>query len=176
MALDPVPDDALAARARDGDADALGELFARHAGAVFATAYRLTTSHADADDIVQDVFVGLPEALRAYEPRGYFGAWIRRVGVRVALMKLRSSRRRREDAIDAAERLPLEQPSPVDRIAAQDAVLALPPALRAVFLLREVEGYSHAEIAQLLGISVGASMTRLSRAWDAVTDRLRKTT
>src|ERR1043165_8907600 len=95
MPLDVVSSesDTLAA-ARSGSADALGTLFARHAGLVYRVALRLTASDADAQDIVQDVFVGLPEALRGYEEHGSFEAWLKRVAVRCALMRMRAAERR----------------------------------------------------------------------------------
>jgi DNA-directed RNA polymerase specialized sigma24 family protein len=83
-------------------------------------------------------------------------------------MKLRSGERRRENAIDASD-LPPITPHPdadiIDRVAARRAILELPDTLRPIFILKEVEGYSHREIADLLGISPGASAVRLNRAW-----------
>lgn len=173
MTSENAPDDALATAARDGSAAALGELYRHHADAIFATAYRLTASEADADDVLQDVFVGLPEALRKYEPRGQFGAWLPRVAVRVALMKLRAERRRREDTIESADLVTRPAPADVDRIAARDAIAALPESLRTVFMLKEIEGYSHEEIAALLKITRGASTARLFRAWEFLSRRTR---
>ena len=164
-------DDDLAAAARNGDGGALGELYARHADSVFAAAFRLTGTREDAEDVLQDVFVGLPEALRSYESRGKFGAWLRQVAVRTALMRLRSRERLREDDIASIPEVAVQQRAEVDRIAAREAIMALPPALRTVFMLKEVEGYSHGEIGALLGISPGASAARLFRAWDVLFGR-----
>src|SRR5687767_2311860 len=80
--------------ARTGSPDALGRLFVRHASVVHRVALRLTSSHDDAQDIVQDVFVGLPEALRGYHEQGTFEAWLKRVTVRCTLMHMRSATRR----------------------------------------------------------------------------------
>ena len=149
---------------RAGSADALGRLFIEHAGGLLRVAERLTASAADAEDIVQDVFVGLPEALRRYEERGNFAAWLKRVTVRYALMHMRRDVRRAETPMEDA-------PEPFAEVrdhAAQSDIARglaeLSPALRAVFVLHEVEGYSHIEIGELLDIRVGTSEVRLFRA------------
>src|SRR5213592_1292256 len=117
----------------------------------------------DAEDVVHDVFVGLPEALRRYEERGSFAPWLKRVTARLALMRLRRSKRRREVALDNAAGQ-AEPPVTAERDGLQAAVDTLPDLLRAVLVLKEIEGYGHAEIALLLGISEGASRVRLTRA------------
>jgi RNA polymerase sigma-70 factor (ECF subfamily) len=131
-----------------------------------ALAYRLTGSPDDAEDILHDVFLGLPEALRRYDERGSLESWLKRVTARVALTHLRSQDRRREVQLDdalvsppsgAADRLG-------DLVAVQRAIDALPETQRVVFVLREVEGYSHAEIGELLDITANASEVRLHRA------------
>ena len=81
-------------RAAQGEAAALGELFVCHAGLVFRVALRLTGSADDADDVVQDVFVGLPEALRLYDGASEIETWLRQLTVRRSLMVLRTARRR----------------------------------------------------------------------------------
>jgi RNA polymerase sigma-70 factor, ECF subfamily len=162
---------ALLDRLRAGDADALAELFARHGERAYATAYRLTCSADDARDVVQDVWVALPEAVATFEGRGSFEGWLHRVVVRTALARLRSQERRREtalpddDAVGAPSTPRIDAPDAVlDRMAIEQALAALPEHLRAVFVLREVEGYSHAEIAELLGLRRGTSEVHLFRA------------
>ncbi|HET7462346.1 MAG TPA: RNA polymerase sigma factor [Longimicrobium sp.] len=154
----------LLERTSAGDADALAELYRAHGAAVHAVAYRLTASAADADDVLQDVFVGLPEALRLYDGRGSLEGWLRRVAARTALMRMRRSTRRGEVALDDH---PTPAAPPADAAARVDierALAALAPGLRAVFVLREVEGYSHAEIGELMGLRAGTSQVRLHRA------------
>ena len=85
-------------RARSGDPDALSQLYHAHAGGMLRVAYHLLGSRADAEDVVHDVFLGLPEALRGYEERGKFASWIRRLAVRTALGRMR--RHRREVSIE----------------------------------------------------------------------------
>src|SRR2546426_4641742 len=88
--------------ARRGDPEALASLYRTHGAVLFRLAYRLVGAREDAEDVVHDVFVGLPEALRRYEERGSFAAWLKRVTARVALMRLRSGKRRREVALGQA--------------------------------------------------------------------------
>jgi RNA polymerase sigma-70 factor (ECF subfamily) len=157
-------------RVRAGDGEALATLFRQHGERAYATAYRLTGSTDDARDMVQDAWVALPEAVATYAGRGSFDGWLHTFVVRVALMRLRSARRRREvalpdddGAMPAAPRA--DAPDAVlDRMAIEQALAALPEHLRVVFVLREVEGYAHAEIAELLGLRKGTSEVHLFRA------------
>lgn len=148
---------------RTGSPDALAALYRQHGAALFRLAYRLTGTREDAEDVVHDVFVGLPEALTRYEERGMLLGWLKRVTARVALMRLRRRGRRREVPLDAAEH-ETDPLTAADGIPLRAAVEALPDPLRVVLVLKEVEGYSHAEVAGLLGISVVASRVRLARA------------
>ena len=153
----------LVAEARAGSPDALSALYLEHGAALFRLAYRLVRAREDAEDVVHDVFVGLPEALRRYEERGSLAGWLKRVTARVALMRLRSGKRRREVALDEAAGQ-AEPSATAERDGLQAAVNRLPDHLRAVLVLKEIEGCAHAEIAELLGISEGASRVRLTRA------------
>lgn len=153
---------ALVRRCAEGDRDALAALYATHATLVYRTAYAIMGSAADSEDVLQDVFVGLPRAARSFLGRGSFGGWLRRVAATTALM---SMRRRREG--DSAGLADLHEAGASDLDAAIDlkqSIDRLAVRHRQVFLLKEVEGYSHEEIASLLGISAGASMTCLHRA------------
>lgn len=143
----------------------LARMFREHGQLVLDTAYRLTGTVSDAEDVLQDVFLGLPAALERYEPRDAFVPWLRRVTVRVALMHLRRHRGRREISFDAVPEPAVPPPDgSLSRDAITRAIAALPDGLRSVFVLREVEGYSHAEIAALLDIREGTSQVRHHRA------------
>lgn len=167
----PSPDLVALVRAtQSGDAAALGALYDAYADVLYQTAYRLLRSSDDAEDVVHDCFVGLPEALRHYEERGQLEAWLRRIVVRLVLMRRRGNARRRETSL---EETPVILSSTRTDAAAEmtdvnRAVNALPASLRDVFLLKQVEGYAHEEIAQLLGITAGASRARLTRALDSL--------
>jgi RNA polymerase sigma factor (sigma-70 family) len=149
----------------ESDEAMLTRVFREHGQLVLDTAYRLMGSMADAEDVLQDVFLGLPRALRRYQARDAFAPWLRRVTVRVALMHLRRDRGRREIPIEAVPEpaLPSSDAS-LERDMLERAIAALPVGLRTVFVLREVEGYSHAEIAKLLSIREGTSQVRHHRA------------
>ncbi len=167
-AADTAPSDAsLVADAARGRADAIAGLYARHAKNLLAVAYRLLQRREDAEDVVHDVFVGLPEALRRYEERGSLGAWLRTITARTALMRLRERGARAHVALN--ERALATPTATSDAALTLDhALRTLSPALRAVLVLKEIEGFSHAEIAELLHISVGASEVRLHRALRAL--------
>ena len=92
------------ARAREGDMDALGDLYREHAHVVMRVAYHLTASRDEAEDIVQDVFIGLPEALRRLSDTRSFPSWLRRVAARTALMRMRGEQRRRQSPIEGRPR------------------------------------------------------------------------
>jgi RNA polymerase sigma-70 factor (ECF subfamily) len=165
---------ALLDRIEAGDTHALGELFVAHGDDVYRAALRLTASAADADDVTQDVFVRLAGALRGFTGgAASFPAWLRRVAVRQALMHLRSGRRRREVAVDAVVSLLAPHDAALERLSIDAALVRLSEEHRTVFLLKEVEGYDHAEIAELLGISVANSEVRLHRARRQLRELLR---
>jgi len=163
----------LIAEARAGSPDALSALYLEHGGALFRLAYRLVGAREDAEDVVHDVFVGLPDSLQRYEERGSFAAWLKRVTARMALMRLRNAKRRSEVALDNAAGQ-AEPPVAVERDGLQAAVDTLPDHLRAVLVLKEIEGYAHAEIADMLGISEGASRVRLTRALKRLRNKLER--
>jgi RNA polymerase sigma-70 factor (ECF subfamily) len=173
---DLLDDAALVGRLRAGDLDALDALFHRHARALLGVAYRLTGNSAEAEDVVQDLFVGLPVALRRYAEQGTLAAWLRTVTVRLALDLMRRRERRREVSLDST----VERTTGDSRAAGamevrwelERALALLPDALRVVFMLKEVEGYSHAEIGRLLGIRTGTSEVRLHRATRALREAL----
>lgn len=154
----------LVRRTRLGDAEALGGLYDVFGAALFRLAYRLTGTREDAEDVVHDVFVGLPEALSRYEERGRLGAWLRRVTTRVALMRHRSRNHRGEIGLEGADDVAARPDHTSEQAALRAAVDALPVALRSVLVLKEMEGYSHAEIAEMLGITAVTSRVRLLRA------------
>jgi RNA polymerase sigma-70 factor, ECF subfamily len=150
---------------RAGEPDALRAVYQAHGAALFRLAYRLMGNVPDAEDVVHDLFVGLPEALGRYDERGAFEPWLKTVAARLALMKLRVGRRRHEVDLEQASNGPVAgTDNAVDRIAVESALSALPEELRLVVMLKEVEGYSHAEVGRMLGINPVTSRVRLLRA------------
>ena len=161
---EPEPDQArVIAGARAGKPSALATLYEEHAGRLLAVAFRLLGSRDDAEDVVHDVFVGLPEALRRYEERGSFGAWLRKITARVALARVREANARPTVGLDEAHLFAPAHNADAS-LTLERALHGLSPSLRAVLVLKEIEGFSHREIAAMLDISVGASEVRLHRA------------
>ena len=161
-------------RTQAGDTAALGELFVEQGDLVYRTSLRLTGNAADAEDVTQELFVRLPAALRGFTGgRASFAGWIRRVAVRQALMHLRGARRRREVSVVGVASLVARSEHALERLSIEAALARLSEEHRTVFLLKEVEGLDHAEIAELLGISVANSEVRLHRARRQLRDLLR---
>ncbi|HEX8849693.1 MAG TPA: sigma-70 family RNA polymerase sigma factor [Gemmatimonadaceae bacterium] len=159
----------LVSRVMSGEREALGELYSAFASTVHAAAQRLLGERSDAEDVTHELFAGLPRILAGWDAaRGSLGPWLRRVAVRLALMRLRSGRRRREVDVGAVASLVARSDEPHERLTMADALERLNDEQRVVFLLKEVEGYSHAEIATLLEISVRNSEVRLFRARQAL--------
>lgn len=164
----------LAREAAQGDRDALRSLYEEYSEDLFTVAYRLTESAADSRDVLHDVFSRLPRALRSYNRKRPLGPWLRAVTTRAALSHLRAQRRRREvfvedEGVFGARRTP----SIVDSIAFERALASLPEKLRTVIILKELQGYSHKEIGDLLGIPPSTSRGRLHTARAALRDALR---
>ncbi len=162
----PLSEDELAvlARAKGGDPQALATLFDTHAHAVYSVALNILRAPADAEDVLQDVFVGLPDALGRYDGRGSFAGWIKRVTVRVALMRLRRGRRRQHLALPEVRETDRHDDRIINRVALERALDQLSEKLRTTFVLRAIEGYSHEETARFLGISPAAVGLRMLRA------------
>ena len=174
MSADPT-EAGVVTRARVGDHDALTDLFRRYAQQVLDVAYRLTRSTDEAEDVLQDIFVGLPEALRGYDGSGSLGAWLRRLATRAALLRLRSEKRRARWHHEAARDQPSRAvPTAIEsRLTLERYLARMPEDLRVVYVLKEVEGYSHTDIGDILGITVGASEVRLHRARRFLKTRLK---
>ncbi len=158
------PDPAALAALRAGEPAALTRLFHAEASGLLALAYRLLLSRDEAEDVVQDLFVGLPEALVRYEERGQFRAWLRAIVVRLCLMRLRRARRTAGGPALVDDTPASAFPDTVTNLALLAALAELPPDLRAVVVLKVIEGYTHEEIAALLGIRRNTSEVRLHRA------------
>lgn len=155
-------------RARAGDPDAFRILYEGHVGRIYALCLRLAGDAARAEELVQDTFVRAWEKLPGFRGDSAFGTWLFRIAVNVALAERRSAGRReaRTCLIPDLESLPGagRTPDPGDRMDLEQAIAGLPPGARAVFLLYDVEGYQHSEIAEMTGIAEGTSKTQLFRA------------
>lgn len=155
-------------RARQGDPDAFRLLYEEHVGRIYALCLRLSGSAAQAEELVQDTFVRAWENLPSFRGESAFGTWLFRIAVNVALGERRARGRREARVTTTAD--PEAFPStarnadPGRRMDLEAAIAALPAGARTVFLLYDVEGYQHAEIARMTGIAEGTSKTQLFRA------------
>ena len=155
-------------RAKAGDPDAFRILYEGHVGRIYALCLRLAGDPAKAEELVQDTFVRAWEKLPGFRGESAFGTWIFRIAINVALADRRTTGRReaRIGPVADPEALPaVGRPSdPEARLDIEAAIAGLPAKARAVFLLYDVEGYQHAEIAEMTGIAEGTSKTQLFRA------------
>jgi RNA polymerase sigma-70 factor (ECF subfamily) len=160
------PDAADAVLAAQGDLRAFERLYRAHVGRVRALACRLMGAE-DADDATQDVFVRAWQKLGTFRGESAFGTWLHRLGVRVILSRraVRSNRQARfAEGGEALDRATARRERPDLRVDFESAIDQLPSGAREVFVLYDVEGYTHEEIAEFLGIAVGTSKSQLHRA------------
>jgi len=166
----------LIKRIRNGDAAAERSLYDLHVDTVFRLAYRMCGDEAMAEEMTQDTFLRAFDRLDDWRAEAPFGAWLRAVAVSVVLNGLRKTKKVRDRETLVADAAVLGHgvpPADVDlrRILGQ-AVDALPEHHRLVFVMHEMEGYTHQEIAQALGTRVGTAKARLSRARAQLRDML----
>lgn len=158
----------LVQRAQRGEAAAFEQLYHRHVGRVNMLCYRLTGDKNLSEDLTQESFIKAWERLPQFRGESTFGTWLHRLVVNVALGERRQSERRqaRIIAMDDLASLPnaTHTPQPETALDLEQAIAALPPGARAVFVLHDVEGYRHEEIAQMTGVAIGTSKSQLSRA------------
>ena len=154
-------------RAQAGDQEAFGDLYRAHAGRVYALCLRLEADAARAEELTQDVFVRAWERLASYRGESAFGTWLYRLAVNVVLGDRRSAWRRTKRVMVTGDPAAFEgaTEAPQGRnLDLEQAIAALPPGARTVFVLHDVEGYTHDEIASLSGIAEGTSKAQLFRA------------
>ncbi|MBA3557598.1 MAG: RNA polymerase sigma factor [Gemmatimonadaceae bacterium] len=156
----------LVSRAGAGDNAAFEELYREHAGRVYALCLRLSGDTLSASELTQDVFVRCWERLGSFRGESAFSSWLHRLAVNVALSAHRGDSRRRK-RVEAVAVLP--DTAGVTRSDARDfdlekAITMLPAGARTVFVLHDVEGYRHEEIADFMGIAIGTSKAHLFRA------------
>ncbi len=162
----------LAQAAAGGDMLAFEQLYERHNRRVYSLCLRMTTNTAEAEDLAQEVFIQLFRKIGSFRGESAFTTWLHRLTVNQVLMHFRKRGVRLEQTTDDGEtpvqvvvgtQNPNSMPV-VDRIALDKAIGQLPPGYRTVFILHDVEGHEHEEIARLLGCSVGTSKSQLHKA------------
>ena len=161
------PDHDLIQRAVDGDERAMRRLWSQHAPHIDAVVRRLVGDPDHAADIAQEVWIQIFKALPTYRGESQFGTWAHRIAVNRTLNALRRTRRleKLETGIDE-DTASVEQTSEGSLVMAsiQDATARLSPGARTVFVMHDIEGYTHEEIARELGITTGGSKSQLFKA------------
>jgi len=155
-------------QAQSGDAAAFERLYREQVGRVYALCLRLTADPADAEERTQDVFVRAWQRLGSFRGESAFSSWLHRLAVNVVLGERRGTRRREQRVLPVDDPGALERPGRpaggVEPLDLERAIATLPAGAREVFVLFDVEGYHHEEIAELAGIAVGTSKAQLFRA------------
>jgi RNA polymerase sigma-70 factor (ECF subfamily) len=164
----PTTDDDVR-RAQQGDVAAFERLYHSHAPAVHALARRMLGDESAARDRVQDIFVRAWERLASFRGESTFGTWLHRVGVNVILNQLRLTRRDvirfSDDEPDANAPAVRPPDGGIDaQIDLEAAMARLPAGARMAFVLHDIEGYAHDEIATMLGLAPGTIRAQLWRA------------
>jgi RNA polymerase sigma-70 factor, ECF subfamily len=168
----PLSDHALAIAAGQGDVGAFEQLYERHNRRVFSLCLRMTQNVAEAEDLAQEAFIQLFRKIGSFRGDSAFTTWLHRLTVNQCLMHFRKKSVKLERTTEEGE-TPVqvvrgtENPNrmPVlDRIALDNALKQLPPGYRTVFILHDIEGHEHEEIARILGVAVGTSKSQLHKA------------
>ena len=162
----------LAARCLAGDRDAFEALYRQHSSRLYNLAYRMSGGPADADDLLQEIFLQAYRKLGRYKGDSSLGTWLYRLAVNLCLDRLRSRQGRMDsvtDSLDEEDARPVVAPGRptelnVTRMDLERAVGELPPSYRSAFVLHDVEGYQHDEIARMLDITEGSSKSLLHKA------------
>jgi RNA polymerase sigma-70 factor, ECF subfamily len=166
--VNAVDDAHLIRRAQERDARAFEELYRLHVPRIYAVCLRLAANPRRAEEFTQTAFVQAWQKLPQFRGECAFGSWLHRLAVNGALMDFRSTRRREARVVGAEDPAALEtppRPAPAGiRLDLEQAIAALPTQARAVFVLHDVEGYTHAEIAAFMDLQTGTTKAQLHRA------------
>lgn len=185
---DPQDERALVLRAVAGDELAFEQLYHTHSGRVFALCLRMSGSRELATELLQDVFVHVWRQLASWRAESALSSWIHRLTVNLVLSNVRTEKRRLDhEMADVGRRTSDndEEPSPApdgvarpvsveDAIDIENAIAALPRGARTVFVLHDVEGYQHDEIAKMTGTAEGTCRAQLHRARKLLMEKLER--
>jgi RNA polymerase sigma-70 factor (ECF subfamily) len=166
----------LIKRAQEGDADAFGALFEAHRSRIYSVCLRMTSNGAEAEDLTQDTFLQVFRKINKFRGDSAFSTWLHRIAVNTVLMHFRKNSLH-QVSLDESQndrngaKIQREYGTRdknlagcIDRVTLARALEQLPAGYRAIFLLHEVEGYEHQEIAEMLSCSVGNSKSQLYKA------------
>jgi RNA polymerase sigma-70 factor (ECF subfamily) len=163
---------ALVARCREGDLGAFEELYRAHAGRLYSLAFRMLGNAADAEDMLQEIFLSAHRKLETFRGDSALGTWLYRLAMNQILDYVRSRAARTGQLTDGLDDASLLADAvghrladrAIDRIDLERALGELPEGCRAAFVLHDVEGLEHKEIAQVLGIAEGTSKSQVHKA------------
>lgn len=175
-AAEPTPEPASLAEARQarligralaGDGSAFEALYRQNLGRVYALCRRLCRDENEAEELTQEAFVRAFEQLALFRGESAFGSWLHRLTVNVVLGKWRGQNRYRQRVLALDDFEDFDPPQPqqeANTIDLERAITRLPKGARTIFVLHDVEGYQHDEIAEMTGLAVGTSKAQLHRA------------
>lgn len=164
------------AKAQAGDVGCFEALYAQHKRRVFSLCLRMSKNYTEAEDHMQETFLQLYRKITSFRFESAFSTWLHRLAVNVVLMRFRrkgvvetSLEESLESQHDDEPRREFGAPDislvgSVDRLTLEHAIAELPPGYRMIFVLHDVEGYEHNEIAEMLGCSIGNSKSQLHKA------------
>jgi RNA polymerase sigma-70 factor, ECF subfamily len=163
-------------RAQTGDAACFEALYNQHKRRVFSLCLRMTGNYARAEDLTQEAFLQLYRKIKSFRGESQFSTWLHRLSINIVLMHLRKNKLTDVSLEETLE--PQSEDGPkrdigikdlvlcgaVDRITLERAIASLPPGYRMIFVLHDIEGYEHNEIAEILSCSIGNSKSQLHKA------------
>jgi len=158
----------LEAGSRPADVDAFEAIYRQHSGRIFSLTSRMTGSAAEGEDLLQEIFLQAYLKLESFKGESALGTWLYRLAVNHCLDYLRSRQAKNTRVTDPLEDAALQPAAPRDtpiaRIDLERAIATLPEGCRAAFVLHDVEGFDHQEVARLLGIAEGTSKSQVFKA------------
>lgn len=162
----------LARRCRQGDAVAFEELYRAHAGRLYSLLLRMAGSSHDAEDLLQDVFLHAYRKLGGFRGDSSLGTWLYRLAVNLCLDRLRGRQAKMWRTVDSLDAEGAEEPvaampvvpTAVSRIDLDRAIARLPDGCRMAFVLHDVEGFEHHEVARMMGVTEGTSKSQVHKA------------
>ncbi len=166
MAAITTLDNVAVQRAKSGDINALEQVYHAYEGTVYHLARRICRTEEDAEDVLQETFLQVCRSISSFrgDGGGRLTVWIKRIAASKALMKLRGARYRDTEELFEETAAAASQTNETLRMDLEAALKRLNETARAVVWLHDVEGYTHEDIAELMGKSVSFSKSQLSRA------------
>jgi RNA polymerase sigma-70 factor, ECF subfamily len=162
-------DSELVDRCLNGDLGAFEDLYRQHSTRLYNLAFRMVGNAADAEDLLQDIFLTVYRKLESFRGASALSTWLYRLGMNVCLDRLRSKAARQDQATDTLDERLGNAPggaslTGISRIDLERAIQSLPEGSRAAFLLHDVEGFDHTEVGQILGVAEGTSKSQVHKA------------